>query len=266
MSATIDIKDTAREVDSAEVEAAPKVPWLWGAAVFGVVMAILTLVKWYQHTYSWTVGLDSFSPEFQTYWMSIFYAQITLIPLIGAIGAAWLWFSRDRDVQALPVRKELFRYYAMFGILAAAGVIVVATLGLLTEADAAWHQVVIRDTDFTPTHIFLFYLGLPAGFAGLILAWIWVHTRLPQFANRVSIPLSLSILGFMMALPVVAFNEWGHTFFYAEELFASPVHWFFVLAAFNLVFLGGFVVQCLQRMREITQKMSVEEMDRLVRA
>lgn len=207
--------------------------------------------------------MDSFSDEFQTYWMSIFYTEIVAIPVLGGLGALALWLTRDRDIMALSPHDELRRFYAMFGILTVAAIAIVSALGLLTEADAAWHQVVVRDTDFTPTHIFLFYLGIPAAWGALILAWIWVHTRLPIFANRISVPFSVAILGFMMVGPVVAFNEWAHTFFYAEELFAAPVHWFFVLAGFFLVFLIGFVAQCLQRMRELMHVVSYEELERL---
>ena len=189
---------------------APRPPWILAFGVTAVAIALVALVKWYQHAFSWTVGLDSFSDEFQVYWMRIFYAQIIGLPLLGAIGAAWLWLTRDRDIQNLPARDELARFYAMFSILVVAAIALISALGLLTEADAAWHQVVVRDTDFTPTHIFLFYLGIPAGLGGLAMAWIWVHTRLPYFANRVSLPLSLAIIGFMMAGPVVAFNEWAH--------------------------------------------------------
>jgi len=262
MSATI-VRDMPEKTAGAEVSL--KVPWGFASILAVIVFAFLFLVKWYQHKYSWSVGLDAWSPEFETYWMTVLYAQMTILPTVGVVGSAYLWFSRDRNIQQLPAREELRRYYTTFGILAVLSFVLIATLGLLTEADASWHQVVIRDTDFTPTHIFLFYLGIPGGFVGLSMSWIWIHTRLPYFANRVSIPLSLAFLGFLMAGPVVAFNEWGHTFFYAEELFSSPVHWFFVVAAGNLVFLTGFVVQCLQRMRELTGKMSLTELDKAMK-
>lgn len=244
------------------VTEAPRPPWRLAFGVTAIAIGVIALVKWYQHTFSWSVGLDSFSDEFQTYWMRIFYVQIIGLPMLGAIGALWLWMTRDRDILNLPARDELRRFYAMFSILVVAAIALISALGLLTEADAAWHQVVIRDTDFTPTHIFLFYLGIPAGLGGLVMAWIWVHTRLPYFANRVSMPLSLAIIGFMMAGPVVAFNEWAHTFFYAEELFGAPVHWFFVLAGFFLVFLIGFVIQCIQRMYELSRVYSLEEVEK----
>ena len=247
-----------------EPQAAPKVPWLLAFAIGFAALFGNIAIKSYQHLYSWSVGLDSWSPEFQAYWMSIFYTQIIVIPVVGATAIAWLWFTRDRRIHELPARAELQRYYTMFGILTGVAITSSAVLGLLVEADAAWHQVVIRDTDFTPTHIFLFYTGIPAGMLGLILAWLWVHTRLPYFSGRVSVPFTLAVLGFFMVGPVVAFNEWAHTFFYAEELFGAPVHWFFVLAGFFLVFLGGFVLQCLQRMRDLTGRLRLEELEREV--
>lgn len=238
-----------------------RVPWIlfWGVSV--VLTLVVGLIKWYQHTYAWSAGLDAWAPEFQTQWMSIFYTQIIVIPLVGAVAAAALWFTRDRNIQNLPAKQELTRLYGVFTLLCSLGVLVAASAGLFVEADAAWHQVVIRDTDFTPTHIPLFYLVIPALMMGLIIGWIWVHTRLPYFNQRISVPLSLAMLGFFMAGPVVAFNEWAHTFFYAEELFGAPVHWGFVVAIFSLIFLGGFTVQCLMRIRQLTQKLSLSELE-----
>ena len=246
---------------SRSLEEVPRVPWKPMLGVAGVITIALFLIKWYQHAYSWSAGLDAWSPEFQTFWMTIFYAEIIALPTLGAVWLAYLWFTRDRDIQNLPARQELSRYYAMFAFLSASALVITAAIGLLTEADAAWHQVVIRDTDFTPTHIFLFYLGVPAILVILSVAWMWVHTRLPYFANRISVPLSVAIIGFVMVGPVVAFNEWAHTFFYAEELFAAPVHWFFVLFGFSLVFVGGFVVQCVQRIAQLTHKLSLDEIE-----
>jgi methane/ammonia monooxygenase subunit C len=257
----------ARHAETAQSrEGPPQVPWMLALAVGLTAVLAVAGIKWYQHAYSWTVGLDAWAPQFQSWWMSIFYTQIIVLPLIGAVAAAALWFTRDRNIQDLPPQQELKRFYGMFAVLTAAGILVATSAGLLVEADAAWHQVVIRDTDFTPTHIFLFYLAIPAVMVGLVLGWIWVHTRLPYFATRVSWPLSIAMLGFFMAGPVVAFNEWAHTFFYAEELFGAPVHWGFVVAIFFLVFLGGFVLQCLQRMRQLTEKLSLAEVEEEIKA
>ena len=263
---TVKTADRIKSVAKDEDTSMPTVPWITGFILMLVALGFVVGVKAYQHKFSWDYGLDSASPEFQVYWMRLFYIQILTIFPAGGLFGVYLWFSRDKNIQNLAPKVELGRFYAIFGVLTALSLVIVAAAGLLTEADAAWHQVVIRDTDFTPTHIFLFYLALPLGFVGLAIAWIWVHTRLPYFANRVSLPFSMLIGGFMMVLPVVAFNEWGHTFFYAEELFSSPVHWFFVLFGFAFIFVAGFVLQCMDRMRELTQVVSAEKMEQSMRA
>ena len=271
MSTVMNDRDVALQAKSQakvadDANAMPKVPWLVSFAVAAVALAAIVVIKGYQHAFSWNYGLDSASPEFQIYWMRLLYIQLAVIFPLGGIVCAAIWFTRDRNIQQLSTRTELGRYYTIFGMLTALALVVAAAAGLFVEADASWHQVVIRDTDFTPTHIFLFYLALPAAFVGLAIAWVWVHTRLPSFVNRISLPFSMLVGGFMMVLPVVAFNEWGHTFFYAEELFSSPVHWFFVLFGFAFIFVSGFVLQCLDRMRELTQIVSAEEMYKSMQA
>jgi methane/ammonia monooxygenase subunit C len=235
-----------------EVEAAPTVPWAF--AVAGVLLGcvLFGIYRWYQQTYSFTVGLDYFEPEFQIYWMRLFYTQMALITLAGLIGVPLLWFTRDRNIEALSPQKELKRYYFIFSLLAVGSVLVVAVLGIFVEADAAWHQVTVRDTDFTPTHIGLFYFAIPLGLVGLVLGFVWIHTRLPNFSRRLSIPLAMATAGPILIMPNLGLNEWGHTFFYAEELFAAPIHWGFVVLGWSLFALGGFILQCLQRMHELT--------------
>ena len=114
-------------------------------------------------------------------------------------------------------------------------------MSLFAEADAAWHQVTIRDTDFTPTHIQLFYGIIPIGAVAIILAGIWIHTRVPYFINRVSVPLVIVASAPVLMMPTLGYNEWGHTFFYAEELFAAPIHYGFVLMGWGFFGLSGFL-------------------------
>ena len=59
-------------------------------------------------------------------------------------------------------KTELTIYNLIFGIFAISGIFAIIILGLYTEADAAWHQVTVRDTDFTPTHIALYHFLLAA--------------------------------------------------------------------------------------------------------
>ncbi|PCJ22067.1 MAG: methane monooxygenase/ammonia monooxygenase subunit C [Gammaproteobacteria bacterium] len=230
---------------------APQAPWLMacvgsagGALVFGVY-------RWYQQTYSFTVGLDYFEPEFHTYWMNLLYAQLALITLIGAVAVPWLWLTRPKEINITPMR-ELGVYNLMLTFMAVGSFMVVAVLGLFVEADAAWHQVTIRDTDFTPTHIGLFYFAIPLGAVGIIIGFVWLHTRMPDFNKRVSLPLCLMASAPILIMPNLGLNEWGHTFFYAEELFAAPIHWGFVTLGWGLFAMGGFLLQCFARIRVLT--------------
>ena len=65
-------------------------------------------------------------------------------------------------------------------------------------------------------------------------------------------PMALIVAAPVLIMPNLGLNEWGHTFFYAEELFAAPIHWGFVLLGWGLFAIGGLIIQILQRVRELT--------------
>ena len=136
---------------------------------------------------------------------------------------------------------------------------VTCVLGIWVEADAAWHQVTIRDTDFTPTHIQLFYGVIPLAAVGIVLGTLWMHTRMPDFQGRVSIPLCIVAAAPLLIMPNLGYNEWGHTFFYAEELFAAPVHYGFVVLGWGLFAIGGFLIQCIRRIITLTNVATKQE-------
>ena len=229
-----------------------RVPWLPVASAMLVFVVVFGLYRWYQQTHAFSVGLDYFEPEFQIYWMRLLWGQAATLVLLGGAGMAWAWFSRERDLSRLSPEDELWRYYLVISILALGSVMVLFTLGVFAESDAAWHQITIRDTDFTPTHIGLQYFAIPAFGASLLVAFIWIHTRLPAFRNRVSMPAALITMGPILMMPNIGFNEWGHAFFYSEELFAAPIHWGFLVLGWSAFGLGGLVLQCLARIRELT--------------
>jgi methane/ammonia monooxygenase subunit C len=231
---------------------APKAPWLAAFIGVGLAMLLFGVYRWYQQNYSFNVGLDYFEADFQTYWMRLFYIQIVVIAAIMVIGAPWIWFTRPKDPMAMSPQKELLIYYTILSFAAVGSVILVAVLGLFVEADAAWHQVTVRDTDFTPTHIGLFYFAIPLGAVGAILGVLWMHTRLPYFTNRFSVPLGMIAAAPVLIMPNLGLNEWGHTFFYAEELFAAPIHWGFVTLGWGLFAITGLVLQILARIRQLT--------------
>jgi len=45
------------------------------------------IVRIYEQVFGWRAGLDSFAPEFQTYWLSILWTEIPL-ELVSGIGLA----------------------------------------------------------------------------------------------------------------------------------------------------------------------------------
>ena len=231
----------------------PDLPWKGTLLIVIAMVSVVGAYRWYTHEYSFTVGLDYFDPEFSTYWMSLFWAQIILFSAALVIGAPWVWFSRPKDPHAaMTPQRELGVYYLMTSILVVGVIGVLVVLGLFVEADAAWHQTTIRDTDFTPTHIGLFYFVIPAMSVAIIIGAIWVHTRMPDFVGRVSVPFFLVMMAPVGMLPNLGFNEWGHTFFYAEELFAAPIHWGFVVLAWGFFAAAGIMLQILKRVRELT--------------
>jgi len=67
------------------------------------------IVRVYEQIFGWRAGLDSFAPEFQTYWMSILCTEIPL-ELVSGLGlAGYLWKTRDRNIDAVTPREEMRR-------------------------------------------------------------------------------------------------------------------------------------------------------------
>lgn len=238
---------------SSRAYVAPKAPWAKMFVVLAGLLSVCAVYRIYQHSTAFTVGLDYFSEDFQKYWMTLLYIQLPVLFAVGAGIVGWLWHTRDRHLDRLEPVEELRRHFVLIGQLLVFGTIAYVVASQFTEADAAWHQVTVRDTDFTPTHIGLFYFGIPVFIICAIVAFVYARTRLPQFARRLSLPFALLVAGPVMIMPNVGFNEWGHTFFYAEELFAAPIHWGFVLLGWATFAAGGLVVQILSRIVELTK-------------
>ena len=231
-------------------------PWSTRLQVIAVIAAVYVVVRWYMHAFAYTKGLDYFEPEFATYWMTAFWIQafVCTSMFFGMVG--YLWITRERSPDTVAPEVELSRYFRFITWLTAYTAVVLILGPLAGESDAAWHQVVIRDTDFTPTHISLFYLGFPALIITGVGSFLYAKTRLPMHAKKSLIPLGIAIGGPFLVLPTVGLNEWGHTFFYAEELFGAPIHWGFAALGLALLALGGVVVHLVLRMRDLIDEVS----------
>ncbi len=236
----------------------PGMNWSKVGWTFAIIALVYGAHRVYMQQMAFTVGLDYFEPEFQIYWMPLFWAQVVVggLAFFGVNG--YLWMTREKNPEAVTLRDELGRYFGLLLWVFSFAVILGVLGSFATESDAAWHQVTIRDTDFTPTHIGLFYFALPALIIAAVGLFMYAKTRLPQHADKYLVPLGIALSGPILILPTVGYNEWGHTFFYAEELFGAPVHWGFAFLGLALLAVGGVVVHILARMGSLIQEIQDE--------
>jgi len=218
----------------------------------GIVAFLMVAARLYQQQYAWSAGLDATSPEFQKYWMNLLFAQFAFEAVAAAGIWGYVWFSRPRDLSHVETHEEFRRFGVFVALIFVYVFAVFWAASFFGEEDASWHQTVVRDTSFTPSHIVLFYWAFPIYIILGITAYLYGRTRLPRFAARHSLPWLIGVAGPFMLLPVVAFNEWAHSFWILEERFAAPVHWWFVIFAWSGLGLGGLLLQACDYLHELT--------------
>ncbi|MGI9356916.1 MAG: bacterial ammonia monooxygenase, subunit AmoC [Rhizobiaceae bacterium] len=228
------------------------IPLLVGGVA--LIAAVAISARLYQQSFGWWYGLDATQPEFQTYWMTLLYVELTIIPLLGVGWAAFLWFTRDRELELLKPAAELKRYVTFITLVFIYAFTFYWAGSFFAEQDATWHQVVVRDTSFTPSHIIAFYFMFPLFIIQGVAVLLYATTRLPLYAKGVSIPLMMAVVGPFMLLPNVGFNEWGHAFWIMEEYFTVPLHYGFVFFGWSILALGGILVQVVSRLAVLFTK------------
>ncbi|KIE59427.1 methane monooxygenase [Methylacidiphilum kamchatkense Kam1] len=195
----------------------------------------------YQRAFAITKGIDYTSQDFQTYWMNLFWGITIMNVIIWGLTWGWIWFVyRDRHLEQLSPGEELKRWYSNWLITLGVYAWCLVWAVFFVEQDGVWHSSMIRDTEFTPSHIFNFYLSWPIfinfGVAGLMLT----RTRLPVMGKKWLLPLVMEVAWPIMFIPLIGENEWGHSAWILEEWFAAPLHWTFVPFAWAAVwFLGN---------------------------
>lgn len=229
-------------------------PWAGFFLALGALALLYAAYRAYSEATAFTYGLDYFSREFDVYWMRLLFGQLLLIGALGTGTVVYLWRTRERDLSHIGPREEVRRLFVLIAQILLFAFMFYVTGSIYTEADAAWHQVTIRDTDFTPTHIGLFYFCVPLLVFWGFITFAYAHTRIPLFAGRISLPFAIIVAGAFMIMPNVGFNEWGHTFFYAEELFSAPIHYGFVLLGWSTFAAGGLLLQILRRVADLTMQ------------
>jgi methane/ammonia monooxygenase subunit C len=212
----------------------------------------------YQQVYGWSAGLDATAPEFEQHWIALLKLNIAVTLTLWASTWSWLWWTRDRNLPALRPVEEIRRYFYFIGWLLCYGTAFYFAGSFFVEGDAAWHQTVVRDTSFTPSHIVLFYGCIPLFILFGVGGFLYAMTRLPRYAERISIPLLITVAGPFLILPNLGYNEWGHAFWMTEELFSAPLHWGFVLLGWSLLAAGGVLVQLVQYLLDLFRRLAAE--------
>jgi methane/ammonia monooxygenase subunit C len=223
--------------------------------LFSFVVILLTVVyvglRIYQQLYGWTAGLDATSPEFDKYWMTLVKIEIPLLFGLCFITWGWLWLTRERNMSRIEPREEMRRHVNLVLWILIYTFTFYWTGSFFAEGDGVWHQTVVRDTSFTPSHNVLFYACIPMYMFFGVGGFLYGMTRIPQFARGVSIAYVLAVLGPALILPNLGYNEWGHAYWLTEEIFSHPLHWGFVVLGWNALGIGGVLMQIVIRMREL---------------
>jgi methane/ammonia monooxygenase subunit C len=177
--------------------------------------------------------------------MNFLYIEFVLEVSTAGILWGYIWKSRDRKVMSITPREELRRHFTHWTWLCMYGWAIYYGASYFTEQDGTWHQTIVRDTDFTPSHIIEFYLSYPIYIITGGAALLYAKTRLPTYQKGLSLQYMVAIVGPFMILPNVGLNEWGHTFWFMEELFVAPLHYGFVFFGWAALGLLGVVnIEC----------------------
>lgn len=232
-------------------------PRLAIGAMIGITL-LMAAYRIYQQIFAWSAGLDSTDPAFETYWINLLKGELVLLVCSWAGLWSWLWLTRDRNLSALKPREEIRRYFNLVLYIMVYAFCVYFTGSFFAEMDASWHQTVVRDTAFTPSHVILFYGTIPLYILFGVGAFLYSVTRLPRFAERLSIPFVLAVGGPFLILPNLGYNEWGHAFWMMEEFFSAPLHWGFVVLGWSVLALGGLLLQIAQHIFETMGRLERE--------
>ena len=123
-------------------------------------------IRLWQEAWWFPVGMDATTPEFATYWMGLLYLEFGILAVVGFLG--WMAYRKPcqvceaqrREHHGILAQHELSHIGKLW-----ATVVVAAMFGFgvsyFAEQDASWHQIVVRDTAFTPSHIPLFFFTFP---------------------------------------------------------------------------------------------------------
>lgn len=259
MSAVLKSGSITREAGSGP-QSSGRIFNLWPVAFgMGVLLASFAFLRLYQGAFAIRYGLDSTSPEFGTYWMTLFQVEVPLIFGTGFLIWVYLWMTRDKNLDKIDAETELRRYFGLVGWFVLYTFSFLGIASFFGEADGTWHQTVIRDTALTPSHIVTFYACIPLYMVFGVSSLLYAMTRIPKFSKGYSVPLLMVVFGPALVLANLGYNEWGHAFWLTEEIFSHPLHWGFTVLGWTGLALGGVLLQAVMRMSELFKEITAAD-------
>ncbi|MEV6236077.1 methane monooxygenase/ammonia monooxygenase subunit C [Lentzea sp. NPDC051838] len=214
------------------------IDWLGGWKTLFIASALLAAsfigLRIYQGYFAWwnEAGLNSKSPAFTKYWFSLFIIEVLLA---GAITLSWWGWLAKKGKQLVdkPIthREEVRRIAVFWGLVGATCVVLYFMASFFPNQDGVWHQTAVRDTALTPSHIVMFFWAFPLGITMTVGTYLYGRFWLPKvYGAQKGFPWSffLLIAASVTEMMQVAMNEWGHSLWITEEIFAAPFHWPFV--------------------------------------
>jgi methane/ammonia monooxygenase subunit C len=235
----------------------------WRACLLGWlgVTVLFLALSTYMHAFAWSAGLDSSSQEFTLYWRSLLVVELVGVG-VGTL-AWWSWLVRSgRTIAAAVTHAEEVRRIAVFwGLIGSTSLVLYFMASFFVSADGAWHQTAVRDTAFTPPHIVMFYCAFPLGITLTVATYLYGVTRLPRvYPASAGFPWSffLLIAASVTEMLQVAFNEWGHSLWIAEEVFAAPLHWPFVIYVWLAAAMFALWLETLLRLLSIEKEIAAQ--------
>lgn len=206
----------------------------WKTCVWGLLaLAVVTALHWwYTWSHAWTAGIDASSAEFTKYFRTLVWVQLIIVG--AGTGIWWGWLVRTGKQlirEEVTADEEVRRIAVFWGLIAMTSVTLYVMASFWPNQDGSWHQTAIRDTALTPPHIPMFYFWFPLGVTMTVGTYLYGRFRLPKvYGADKGFPWSFAILIAASVTEVmqVAFNEWAHSLWILEEIFAAPFHWPFV--------------------------------------
>ncbi|MGH9021821.1 MAG: methane monooxygenase/ammonia monooxygenase subunit C [Acidimicrobiia bacterium] len=220
----------------------------------------------FQHIHAWTSGLDATAPEYNI-WMNMFYMNT-----VGISRASLVYFyfvtkdcktcvAQRAATGTITARHEEHHVWILWVLLAALCYELFWVASFFGEQDAVWHQIAVRDTAFTPTHIILFYGTFPLMISITVGAFLYARKHLGHsvYHRSKGFPLTwvLMLSAGLLLMTQVTLNEWSHSFWITEEIFSAPLHWPFVTFAYLYGSIFAVWFQTLGRVYELKAQQDV---------